>query len=278
MPTTRKIKVGSLTFNCLFSGHPSNPLVILLHGFPESSHMWIKLMDELADQGFYCIAPDLRGYSPEACPEGTKNYKLDLLAKDVIDIATSAKDKFHLIAHDWGAGIGWVVAHEYPETILSFAALSVPHNSAFGKAFRIDKVQKKMSQYMLWILIPSIPEWLIRRNDFARFRELWADLSESEIQHNLSIFKRRKSLTAALNYYRANIGKGKGKKIGKITVPVLFIWGNKDFAVSRSAAEFNHSYMSGPYEYLEVDGGHWLMQTNYSEVSKAILTQLTKHN
>ena len=77
--------------------------------------MWTGLMDYLATQGFYCIAPDMRGYSKGACPKGVNNYSMDKLSSDILNIANALGiPKFHLIAHDWGAAIGWNIVYNKP--------------------------------------------------------------------------------------------------------------------------------------------------------------------
>ena len=102
------IKIGPLTFDVRIAGDNPNELVILLHGFPETSHMWIKLMGKLAASGFYCVAPNMRGYSEGAQPRGIRKYELDYLSEDVVAIADHlGKDQFHLIGHDWGSAVGW---------------------------------------------------------------------------------------------------------------------------------------------------------------------------
>lgn len=276
MPESRQITIRSLTFNYLESGHPEDPLVMLLHGFPESSFMWRRLMDDLAIIEFHCIAPDLRGYSPMACPKGREHYVLKKLGQDVMDIASTFGKPFHLIAHDWGAAIGWHLAFHFKESILSYSALSVPHNSAFGKAYRLDKAQRKKSRYILGTLIPWLPEIYLRLTDFSIFRKLWADMDQEELDHNLKIFRLKKCLTASFNYYRANINRSKAGKIGKIKVPTLFIWGNTDLAITRTAAELNRNYMIGYYRFLEINSGHWLIQTKYEEVKEAIFHHMEK--
>jgi len=82
MPNLKKINIGDLEFDCRFSGDSKNELVIFLHGFPETSIMWQKIMVKVSESGFYCIAPDLRGYSKDACPKGKKNYSLKNLRAD----------------------------------------------------------------------------------------------------------------------------------------------------------------------------------------------------
>jgi len=100
-----EIKANGLEFTCRTIGNPSDgPSIILLHGFPETSHMWERTMKHLHKKGYYCIAPDMRGYSPNARPKGIKNYTIQEIAKDIIAIADVKKiTNFHLMGHDWGS-------------------------------------------------------------------------------------------------------------------------------------------------------------------------------
>ena len=124
----KKIKAGAFEFDCRVSGNQENETIIFLHGFPETSHMWIDLMEELSSKGFYCVAPNMRGYSKDACPKGVKHYKTQELTLDILNIADAIeKNRFNLIGHDWGALIGWNLVYNYPQRIISWAALSVPH-------------------------------------------------------------------------------------------------------------------------------------------------------
>ncbi|MEX0314264.1 MAG: alpha/beta fold hydrolase, partial [Allomuricauda sp.] len=183
-------------------------------------------MDYLASNGFYCIAPDMRGYSKGACPKGTKNYTMHKLKGDILNIAdVLGITKFHLIGHDWGSFIGWNIVYHNPEKVISWTALSVPHNKAFAKAYKTDPIQQKKSRYVKLFLLPFVSEYKIRKNDFKGFRRLWKNSSELEVENYLSVFRRKSSLTAALNYYRANLGRKKMKPIGNIETPTLFIWG-----------------------------------------------------
>ncbi len=274
----RKIITGELQFDCRVSGNEENELVIFLHGFPETSFMWINLMKKLAALGYFCVAPDMRGYSENACPKGVEYYHLKKLSDDILNIAHAMnRNQFHLVGHDWGAGIGWNIVYQYPEKIKSWTALSVPHPKAFSKAIKTDKEQGKKSRYIGWFLIPVIPEIMLRKNDFEKLRKLWKNSSPKELDNYLTVFRRKHTLTAALNYYRANFKRGKSQTVGDITVPTLFIWGKKDLAVGRVAAENNSSYMKGDYDFLELDAGHWLIQTNDTEVETAITKHLNKY-
>jgi pimeloyl-ACP methyl ester carboxylesterase len=275
---TKKIKIGQLTFDCLIAGNKEHDLVIFLHGFPETAMMWSPLMEKVSSLGFYCLAPNMRGYSKDACPKGVKNYTVADISQDILDIAYAiGKDRFHLVGHDWGAIIGWNLTYNNPSTVISWSALSVPHTSAFLEAYKFNKEQQHKSRYIKWFILPIFPELWLRRKDFALFRRLWKHSSTEEVEYYLSVFRNKDSLTGALNYYRANIGRGKVERIGKISTPTLFIWGNRDLAISASAAENCVNFITGEYTFLPLDGGHWLIQSNYLPVSEAIETHLLKH-
>ncbi|WP_394355059.1 alpha/beta fold hydrolase [Aquiflexum lacus] len=173
--------------------------------------------------------------------------------------------------------MGWNVVYQQPERIISWTALSVPHSWALGKAIKTDQEQKRKSRCIGWFLLPFIPEIILRKNNFEKFRKLWKHSSPEELNNYLTVFGRKQTLTAALNYYRANFRGGKRQAIGEITTPTLFIWGKHDLANGTTAVEYNHKYMQGDYTFLALDGGHWLMQTNYPEVEKAVVEHLTKY-
>ncbi|GAA4281048.1 alpha/beta fold hydrolase [Gaetbulibacter aestuarii] len=281
MTKTITIELGGLTFDCLAAGNEKDPLILFLHGFPETAFMWKNLIEDFSKKGFYGVAPNQRGYSKGACPNGKKNYRLNLLVEDIIGISKALnKHKFHLVGHDWGAVVGWKVTHDHPDKVLSWSALSVPHIQAFGNAMMTNPEQKKMSQYVKNFQIPFLPEMRIMKKDLALFKRLWKYSSEEEVADYLSVFRNRKQLTAALNYYRANYRMlkqaAKQQILGPIKVPTLFIWGNKDIAIGRAGVEASHKFMKGPYEFLELDAGHWLIQTNYKDL-KNVLFSLIKH-
>jgi pimeloyl-ACP methyl ester carboxylesterase len=278
MPGTKEITLGSLRFDCRVAGDEKDELLILLHGFPETSVMWLPLMEDLAPKRFYCVAPNMRGYSKNACPKGKKQYAIEKLSQDVLDLAHSlGKTNFHLIAHDWGAVIGWYLAYRHSTNILSYTALSVPHLKGFFKALEIDADQQERSKYIKMLLIPFVAEYTIRKNDFKLFRKYWQHSSEEEMENYLATFSEKKVLTAALNYYRANFGKSRTEEIGDIEVPTLFIWGNKDMAIGSKGVSLGHQHIKGPYTFLELEAGHWLMQTVYGQIKPAILKHLAAH-
>ena len=272
------VKIDQLVFDCLVSGNEGREAVILLHGFPETSFMWTPLMEQLSTEGYYCVAPDMRGYSKNACPKGVENYRIGKLYQDVLDLSRAlGLERFHLIGHDWGAMIGWYFTYNFPENVISWTALSVPHPRAFAAAYKQYREQRKKSRYIRWFMIPYLPEIYIRRNDLALLRRLWKRSRPEELENYLSVFRRKECLTAALNYYRANFGRGKLEKIGPAGVSTLFIWGRHDVAISSMAAENNQEYVAGDYRFLPLEAGHWLVQSRLSEVATAVSGHLKKN-
>ena len=282
MQDTIEVNIGNLKFDCRVTGIKENELIIFLHGFPETSYMWKNLMNDLSELGFYCVAPNQRGFSKNACPKSKQSYSLNKLSNDVIEIAKSlGKSKFHLIGHDWGAAIGWKVVHDNQDAILSWTGISVPHLQTFGDAIVNDPEQRKMSKYIRAFQWPYLPEMKIRKNDFELFRKFWKNSAVDEIEDYLKVFRNQKQLTAAINYYRSNyksLKKAANHQIlGDINVPTLFIWGNKDVAIGSVSVKNSHQFMKSDYTFLELDSGHWLIQTMYNELKNAITEHILKY-
>ena len=281
--TLQTIEVNELVFNCRTSGL-NNPRegVILLHGFPETSHMWNELIPILADKGYKVVAPDQRGYNPESLPRKTSEYKLKKLCEDILAIGDYyGFEQFHLVGHDWGSSVGWALASLNPERILSWSALSVPHLKAFMKAYKTDKDQKKKSRYIGFFKLPLFPEWYLSFNNHSKLIDLWSKSSDEQIEIYLETFSKKRVLKSALNWYRANVGKitpEVSSLLGDVNVPTVLIWGKYDPAIGRKGVEGTDKYMQGPYELIELDAGHWLIQEAFHDVSRAIVNHIETYS
>ncbi len=107
------------------------PAVLLVHGFPDSRAVWRRQVGPLAEAGFCVIAPDLRGFGASERPEGVDAYRVTELVGDLIELLDEhGIDRAHVVGHDWGAGIAWVLAALLPDRVASLAALSVGHPNA----------------------------------------------------------------------------------------------------------------------------------------------------
>jgi len=279
MVTIRGVDANGLTFRCREAGETGEP-VVLLHGFPETSHMWTTLMPRLAAAGYRCLAPDQRGYSPGARPVGVEHYRYEDIAADVVALADAYDaPRFHLIGHDWGALCGWAVVDRYADRVASWTAMSVPHAKAFATGVRDDSEEEPYRQLLQLFLTPDVAESVGAADDFAIFRQAWTESSPEEIEDYLSVFRQPGALTAAFNWYRASRGHARSLEddavpFGPVTVPSQLLWGSEDPYIRRRCVELAEPYMRGPYRVVELQAGHWLAQQKPDEVASAVLEHL----
>jgi pimeloyl-ACP methyl ester carboxylesterase len=264
-------------------------MVILLHGFPEGAESWSKQVDALARAGFLAVAPDLRGYGLTDAPEGVESYSIDHLAEDVRSMITAfGRSAAHVAGHDWGAMVAWYFAGRYPEMTKTLTALSVPHPAALAAASRGDEDQQARSRYVGLFLIEGKAEEVLAGDDYRRLRSMFSlgpnpdAVPRSVIDHFTRSLSRPGRLTAALNYYRANLVAGGGAwetpiRIGPITMPTTLLWGDQDPALGRSAAEATAQHVEGEYTLEVLEGaGHWLQFERPAEVSRTLTTAASK--
>ena len=130
MPQMRTVDVGDISLRCAIEGDPSSdaPLVIFVHGFPESWYSWRHQLTPLAGAGYTACAIDVRGYGGSDKPEAIEDYALEKIVGDLVGLKTalSPDRPAILIGHDWGAPIVWNTALTNPEHFRAVAGLSVP--------------------------------------------------------------------------------------------------------------------------------------------------------
>lgn len=284
MAELQKITTGpGRVFDALADGNAGAPLVLLLHGFAESFHMWRSQLPMLAAAGFRAVAPSQRGYSAGARPDaaGFENYRFDELVADAMNIVAAcgyANRRFHLVGHDWGGSIAWGIADRHPEWLASLTVLSRPHPNAFNRALRMaDGEQARRSQHHKAFLEPDAGPRLLA-NNAQWLRERWGKSgvpAEAMGQH-LSVLGNEAAMEAALAWYRAR-GAIRAP-LGVIGVPVLYIWGDADDTVGRAAAEGTAGFVSGRYQFAILnDVGHFAADQTPDQVNALLLAHLAKH-
>jgi len=275
-----EVPVGEHVFDALASGPPDGELVVLLHGFPESSYEWRSQLAALAEAGYRAVAPDQRGYSPRARPEGAEHYRAESLVSDVLAIADwSGGHRFHLVGHDWGAVVAWHVAARHPARVRTLTAGSVPHPMAMAEALgSATGAQLSMSSYVAFFQRPELPERILLADGGARLRELFtaSGLTDDDaIGRYLALLTEPEALTAALNWYRAlDLSTARADDV---EVPTLFLWGDEDPAIGHEAAEACAAHVTGPYRFELMEGaGHWLPETESERFTALLLEHLAQ--
>jgi pimeloyl-ACP methyl ester carboxylesterase len=278
------MKTGSgLTFTADVLGPTGGPLVLLLHGFPESRHSWRAALPALAAAGYRAVAPDQRGYSPGARPDPAdlSNYAFDRLVADVIEIAAAAGydgKRFHLVGHDWGGQVSWGVAGKHPERLASLTILSRPHPSSFRRALlKEDGDQKHRSRHHRAFLDADTSKLLLADNA-RRLRDglFGQGVPAAALEEHLSVLGNPEALEAALAWYRSN--KGLAADIGTIKAPTLYIWGDADATVGPDAAYGTGEFVGAAYA-MEVlpNVGHFVMDQAPAKATDLMLAHLKKH-
>jgi len=272
--STFEIPVGDLTFDVLISGPDDGIPLVALHGFPESAASWGKVTPLLTAAGYRVIAPNQRGYSAGARPEGVDAYKIEHLVADVVGLldALGLPDA-HLVGHDWGSAVAWQVAGRHPNRIRSLTAISVPHPTAFGWALREDEDQKQRSSYIGLLRQEGKAEEVLSEDNFRRLRAMFDGQIDPEFaDEHIRVLSGEGALTGALNWYRA-MTRDFGD-IDRTTVPTTYVWSTGDTALGRAGAERCGEFVDAPYEFVVLDGGsHWIPEERAEELAEAILAR-----
>lgn len=272
---TTPVTVGDLTFDVRTSGPEDGDAVILLHGFPENSLSWSGVVPMLAGAGLRVIAPDQRGYSPGARPTGVEAYTTDLLADDVIGLADAlGVGTFHLVGHDWGAAVSWVIASRHRERLRTLTAVSVPHLAAFGAALRDDADQQQRASYIGLLRQPDKAEMLLLEEDARRLRAMYeGHVRPAQIDSYVAQLSAPGALTAALSWYRAM--RSDLASLPAVTVPTTFVWSDQDAAIGRVAAERCGEFVDADFRFVELTGiSHWIPEQHPEVLAEAILARI----
>lgn len=261
-----------LRFDVVDQGPLTGPAIVLLHGFPQDSSCWRDVTPLLTAAGCRTLAPDQRGYSPQARPHGRNAYRQRELVDDVIGLLDAADiERVHLIGHDWGGFVAWGVAATHPDRVAAMTVLSTPHPAAFVNSMLHGQALR--SWYMAAVQLPVLPEMLLRPGS-----RVWQSLQQGLGSEAADAYKQRLSepgaATAALNWYRALPAdlRQPSVRVGSIEVPTQYVWGEKDPFLGRQAAERTAAYVRGPYRFRPLPrAGHWLPERNARQVADLVL-------
>jgi pimeloyl-ACP methyl ester carboxylesterase len=244
------------------------PTVLLLHGFPDTHQVWRKQVGVLAAAGYRVLAPDLRGYGRTDAPGGVYDYTLDKLRSDVLALLDALKiDRVFLVGHDWGSLIGWQLATLAPQRVHRFVALSVGHPAAISHA---GLLQHLRMTYVLGFILPGIAEHTLRAGDWFLLRQFTEEPTQADHwKRELSAPGR---LTAALNYYRANLSLSLPQSWPRIKLPVMGIWSDRDPAMGEKQMRDSAHYVEDEFRFERIAGvDHWLQLGAHEKVNALLL-------
>jgi pimeloyl-ACP methyl ester carboxylesterase len=309
--TERRVATNGIELNIAEQGE--GPLVLMLHGFPESWYSWRHQFEPLARAGYHAVAPDMRGYGKSDKPQAISAYNQVEIVNDIIGLIPAlGYDTAVVIGHDWGAPTAWNCALLHPDTVSAVAALSVPF-SPRGDAPPLDRMRKVFENrffYQLYFQNEGVAEaeWEadvkvnLRKfyhmlsgaaeNTFFRDKGAEDDLlsdypdpkslgdwcSDTELDFYAHEFE-QSGFRGPLNYYRAQnvtweLTEGMPRQI---TQPAAFVAGDRDGVIVMAAEALKRLPERVPnllISRLVPGAGHWTQQEAPGEVNESILSFL----
>lgn len=267
-----RIDVGSLAFDVILAGDSQGRPVLLLHGFPETARSWDLVSARLVEAGSRTIAPNQRGYSPGARPDGVDQYAVSHLVADAVGILDALElSTVDVVGHDWGSVVAWHLAGTHPDRVRTLTAVSVPHPAAFGWALRNDADQQRRSEYIKLFRQEGKAEHVLLSDGAKRLRGLFGDAVPAElVDEHVRVLSEPGALTAALNWYRAM--SRDINELGPVTVPTTYVWSTGDAALGRAGAERCGDHVAAPYRFVQLDGvSHWIPEEAPDSLAAAVL-------
>ena len=263
-----------LTFEVFDEGPIDGEVVVLLHGFPERSSCWRDVAPLLHQAGYRTVAMDQRGYSAGARPPRRRDYTMSILAADVSALVERVGGPVHLVGHDLGAAVSWVLAIQRPELVRTLTAISVPHPTAYLTSV-VTSPQILKSWYILFFQLPLLPELGARRpGPFDRSLRR-AGMTPDDVSRFRKEIVGDGAFGPALQWYRAFPFADRTLLRKRVTVPTTLIWSDGDTALTRWSVDKNDKYVDAPYELVVLEGvSHWIPSQAPDACAEAILARI----
>ena len=262
------LALRGMNFAYRAAGDARAPLVLCLHGFPDTAASFDVLLPQLAAAGFHAVAPCMRGYAPTGlAPDG--DYTARALAGDVLAlIAALGAERATVIGHDWGAYAAYCAANQETSQearrIERLVLMSVPHLAGAVNTW----AQLKRSWYVWLFQLPWLPERRVAADDFAFIDALYRSWSPAyawtaaELAPVKAALRAPGGLAAAIAYYRGMFRNANRESwqllLARTSVPTLLLAGEQDGAVGPEVFVRTQEAFSGPLQFELLAGvGHF---------------------
>ncbi|MDO8387073.1 MAG: alpha/beta fold hydrolase [Polaromonas sp.] len=285
-----------ITLSCRMAGDPGRPVLMFLHGFPEAAFVWDGLLEHFAkpeNGGYFCIAPNLRGFEQSSAPAEPAAYRAKHLVQDIAALVGQVAPGGQLealVAHDWGGAVAWSVAATLPQLMKKLVIINSPHPATFLRELQHSPAQQASSAYMNFLIRPDA-EALLAEDDFRR---LWQFLTNGrdpqagapgwltdEVKDQYRAVWRA-GLTGGCNLYRASplrpprphdpaaAAVTLPPELLRVELPTLVLWAMDDIALPPALTEGLQAWV--PNMQLERIPGasHWIVHEQPALVTRAL--------
>lgn len=128
--TRRRVATNGVELDLIEAGRPGDPVIVLVHGFPESSNSWRHQIAPLVDAGYHVLVPNQRGYGGSTKPTEVADYRVDHLCADLVGLLDDVgADEATFVGHDWGALVVWDLSRLFPNRVRGLVNVSVPYTA-----------------------------------------------------------------------------------------------------------------------------------------------------
>ena len=305
----RRVETNGISLNIAEQGE--GPLVLMLHGFPESWYSWRHQFSALAEAGYHAVAPDMRGYGESDKPFEIEAYNQVEVVNDIIGLIPALGYETAVVfGHDWGAPTAWSCALNHPDKVSAVGALSVPFRPRGDSPplATLKAIFKDRFFYQLYFQEPGKAETELEKDPALTIRKFYhmasgemntsllsekpaeADLlsdlpdpgtemgpwiSEEDVSFYANEF-RQSGFRGPLSYYRNmdltwELTKDSPREISQ---PALFVAGERDGVILMAAdalKELDKHVTDLRVNKLIPKIGHWTQQEAPDEVNQALI-------
>jgi len=280
-----------IQLSCRAAGQKGRPVLIFLHGFPEAAFVWDELLQYFSkpeNGGYRCVAPNLRGYEKSSQPTDVAAYRAKFLVQDIvalIQIEAGSAPLQAMVAHDWGGGVAWNLANQFPQLMHKLVIINSPHPGTFLRDLKSNPAQIAASEYMNYFCEPQASSELSANHFEVMFGFLEKGVKPTWLSPEIKAQYAAAwscGLQGGLNYYCAS--PLKPSKPGEntlemlelpdsmlhIKVPTLLLWGLKDVALLPSLTEGLSQYIP-QLKYVPIENGsHWVVHEHPELIQREI--------
>lgn len=274
----RNVTRGEQTWRFADSGQ--GPVVVLIHGFPDTPQSYAGIARALNDAGYRTIVPYLRGYHPDTLVSG-RPYDALHLAEDAIGLLDALEvQSAVLVGHDWGATLVWGAAALAPDRVDGIVPIAIAHPRTLKPSNALQALGLLiMARHFIYFRLPWA-EAGTRRSDFRYIESLyrrWAPRwtgreRDASLARVKEAFSRPEVLEASLDYYRALGSKIDRRVLGPIACGGLLVAGGRDFGGHLGPYKKSQGLLGGGGELLVMpEAGHWPHREEESKFTEALL-------